>query len=279
MDSGTSIFKQWKLHLTILVCCMISDKIGNISIPITAVIKVTLLPLLYAMVLVTVLYLIKPVKWIGFDQTPVGGFMMSMSCIILLAKLGVSVGTQIETIMTAGLPLLIQNIGGGFTCVLALPVALLLGLKRESVGLTFANSREGGMALMEGKYGAESAEFRGVVGMYVIGTVFGTIVIGTTASIMATTGIFHPYSVAMAVGCGSAAMSTAGIGTMTALYPAMAEEITAFATASNLISSAISTYLSLLIGIPLANFMYKKLYPVLSKDGRAERKAEKGAAK
>lgn len=46
------VLKDWRLHITILICCMISDRIGTITIPITDSISVSLLPLLYAMVLV-----------------------------------------------------------------------------------------------------------------------------------------------------------------------------------------------------------------------------------
>ena len=57
MGENIKFLKDWRLHITILICCMISDRIGTITIPITSIIKVSLLPLLYAMVLVTVLYL------------------------------------------------------------------------------------------------------------------------------------------------------------------------------------------------------------------------------
>lgn len=264
MNNYKKILMDWRLHLTILVCCMISDRIGTITFSITDSIKVSLLPLLYAMVLVTILYLLKPVKWIGEKESETAGFMLSMTCLILLAKLGCNVGTSLETIMAASLPLLVQNIGDAFTCVIALPIALLLGMKRETIGITFAASREPGIAIIEEKYGRKD-EFRGVIAMYVVGTVFGTIAVGLLASIFASSGIFHVYSVSMACGVGSAAMSTAGIGTLVELYPQMAEDITALATASNLISSAIAVYLNVFIGLPLADFLYKKLQPVLQR--------------
>lgn len=264
MKSYKKILLDWRLHLTILVCCMISDRIGTITFSITDSIKVSLLPLLYAMVLVTVLYLLKPVKWISEKESETAGFMLTMTCLILGAKLGCNVGTSLETIMSASLPLLVQNIGDAFTCVIALPIALMLGMKRESIGITFAASREPGIAIIEEKYGKKE-EFRGVIAMYVIGTIFGTITVGLLASVLSSAGIFHVYSVSMACGVGSAAMSTAGIGTLTELYPQMADQITAFATASNLISSAIAVYLNVFIGLPLAEFMYNKLQPVIQR--------------
>ena len=156
---------------------------------------------------------------------------------------------------------------------MAMPIALLLGMKRESIGLTYAASREAGIAVIEQKYGP-GAEFRGVIGMYIVGTVFGTILVGLLASILSTTGIFHVYSVSMACGVGSAAMSTAGIGTLTELYPQMADKITSFATISNLISTAIAIYLNVFIGLPLAEFMYKKLEPKLGRRGKKSTEGE-----
>lgn len=273
MEDTLKLLKDWRLHLTILVCCMISDKIGTIVIPITSVIKVSLLPLLYAMVLVTVLYLLKPVKWIGEKQNETAGLMLTMTCLILGAKLGCNVGTSLETVFSASLPLLVQNIGDAFTCVAALPIALLLGMKRDAIGLTFAASRESGIAVIEQKYGRKD-EFRGVVAMYVVGTIFGTILVGLLASIFATSGIFHVYSVSMAVGVGSAAMSTAGIGTLSGIFPDMADKITAFATTSNLISTAVAIYLNVFLGLPLAEFMYKKMYPVIHRKRKGKDKIE-----
>ena len=273
MNDAIKLLKDWRLHVTMLICCMISDRIGTITFAITPIIKVSLLPLLYAMVLVTVLYLLKPIKWINEKCGPSGGIMMSATCLMLGAKLGCNVGPTISEMAGAGLPLLLQNFGDAFTCVMAMPIALLLGMKRESIGLTYAASREAGIAVIEQKYG-QGAELRGVIGMYIVGTVFGTILVGLLASILSTTGIFHVYSVSMACGVGSAAMSTAGIGTLTELYPQMADKITSFATISNLISTAIAIYLNVFIGLPLAEFMYNKLEPTLGRRGKKSTEGE-----
>lgn len=275
--SAKDILKQWKLHIIILLTCMLSDKIGNIVIQITPVLKITLMPLLYAMIIITALYLIKPFKLLSHDQDKAGVFMMGQAVILLVAKLGTSVGSQFNALLEAGIPLLLQNIGGGFCFILGVPVALALGLKRETIGLCTANSREGVMALIGSKYGEDGPEFRGVVAMYCVGTCFGAIVMGLVSSIFGSLGIFHPYSLAMAVGCGSASMSTAGIGSLSTLFPDMAEQISAFATASNLLSSSISTYLALIVGIPLTEVWYKLFYPIIGKKARAKAEAKEAA--
>ena len=108
--SYKKILMDWKLHLTILVCCMISDRIGTITIPITEVISVSLLPLLYSMVLVTIIYLIKPIKWVGIAQTDTADTMLSMTCLVLMAKLGCNVGTSVETLVDASLPVVLLSL-------------------------------------------------------------------------------------------------------------------------------------------------------------------------
>ena len=71
MNDAIKLLKDWRLHVTMLICCMISDRIGTITFAITPVIKVSLLPLLYAMALVTVLYLLKPINGSMKNVVPV----------------------------------------------------------------------------------------------------------------------------------------------------------------------------------------------------------------
>lgn len=252
------LLKSWKLHVSILLCCMISDKIGNIVIPLFGSVTIVLMPLLYAMALVTILYLIKPIKWISEKEVPLANNMLNTSFLLLAGYYGVLVAANYEAVIGASLPLLVQNIGDGFTCLIALPIAVLaFKMKRESVGITYANSREPGIALIEGKYGAESEEFRGVVGMYIVGTVFGPLVVSLLTSFFGTTGIFNKVSIAMAGGVGSSAMSSAAIGAMATIWPEDIESLTAFCSTSNLLSALIGTYLSIFLALPLANWLYK----------------------
>ena len=62
------------------------------------------------------------------------------------------------------------------------------------------------MALIGEKYGLDTPEGRGVMSVYIAGTVCGTIFFGIMASFLAALRIFHPYSLAMASGVGSASV-------------------------------------------------------------------------
>ena len=214
---NTSILKDWKLHLTILVVCTIAAKIGSQVVNITSTIKVTFLPILWAMIMAVILYKLKPITWVKEKQVKTGNYMINMSCALLMGLLGISVGKNLPAIIAAGIPMLLQNLGDAFTCVLALPVAVLLGMKREAIGLTFGNSREVLLSASENRWGATSDEFRGTIAMYIVGTIFGTITIGLLTSIAASVGFLSPEAIAMAGGCGAASMSSAAIGTIQAL--------------------------------------------------------------
>lgn len=272
-------WKDWKFHGVIILVCILCELIGAIPIDITENIRVTLLPLLYAMVITTALYLFKKFPLVDKKHEGSAGFMMNVTCLILMAKLGINTGNAIDSIAEASLPVIFSNFGDALTCLIALPLGLLLGMDREVIGLTFGCSREGGIAVCEGRYGSKGSEFRGVMGMYIVGTVFGTIVIGLLTSICSSMGIFNLSSIAIAAGCGSASMSSAGIGTLALMHPESEDMISAMATASNLISTAIAIYAAIFIALPLAEWEFKLLYPILSKSGREERKKAKAAAK
>ena len=75
-----------------------------------------------------------------------------------------------------------QEFGHAFgTLALGLPLALLLGIKREAVGVTFSVGREGNLAIIGEKYGMASAEGRGVLAEYITGTVLGALFIAVLA--------------------------------------------------------------------------------------------------
>ena len=101
---------------------------------------------------------------------------------------------------------------------------------RASIGAAFSISREPSIAIVGEKYGLDGPEGSGVMGAYVTGTVLGTIFYGILASIFVGAKIFHPYSLAMAAGMGSASMLTAALAPLVEAFPDMADEIQAFAS-------------------------------------------------
>ena len=98
------------------------------------------------------------------------------------------------------------------------------------------------------------------MGVYVCGTVFGSIFFGLMTSLVASWNLFSVESLAMAAGTGSASMATATIGALQVLYPAKADIIAAYGAASNMLTSLDGLYMSLFIGLPVSNWLYGKCY-------------------
>ena len=141
------IWGDYKFHLVILLCCVLAELVGPIRIPLGGV-TITLLPLLYSMIVVLVVYLIKPIKFVKEKQAATGSAMLTLSVAFLMAKLGITSGGSIEQVISAGPVLILQNLGNIGTLLVALPIALLLGMGREAVGMTHAMSREPNVALI-----------------------------------------------------------------------------------------------------------------------------------
>lgn len=210
------------------------------------------------MIIVLVVYL-SPLKVVEEKDADSANTMMGIMLAILVAKFGVASGEQIELIKQAGLALVLQNFGNLGTIILSLPIAILLGLKRESIGMCHALSREANVSLIQQNYGAQSPEFRGVMAIYIIGTILGPIVLGVITSVSISLNIVSPLAAAMGTGAGSASMMTAGLSALIAKFPELEAQMTAFAGLSNLISSIIALPLGIFIGLPLTEFLYKKL--------------------
>lgn len=255
----SKVFTNYKLHLIVIVIVVISELIGSVTIDLGQV-TIVFSPLIWAMLISTMLYLFKPLKLLTEKATKHSNFMMGITLALLIAKLGVTSGAQLNEIRAAGLALVLQNFGNIGTIFLALPICYFFKLKRESVGMSHALSREANVGLIQDLYGAESPEFRGVMAVYIVGTLFGPIIMSLLASFGTILGI-SPLAAAMGVGAGSASMMTAGLAALIESFPDLAEQMTAYAALSNLISSVVALPLGAFIGVPLTEFLYKKFFP------------------
>ena len=92
-----------------------------------------------------------------------------------------------EEIIAAGPALLLQEIGNLGTILIAFPLGLwVLKMGRELIGATFSIAREPNIAIIADRYGLKSPEGAGVMGVYVVGTLFGTLIFTITASLLAS---------------------------------------------------------------------------------------------
>ncbi|HRQ65937.1 MAG TPA: DUF3100 domain-containing protein [Xanthomonadaceae bacterium] len=268
--------KLWLLLLVVLVVTAVTEWIGPMSIPLGSA-SIVILPMLVALLLTTLLAVWHPrfPAWLQLDL-PLQRYadkLLAVALLLFIVKLGLMAGANIQALREVGWALAFQELGHAFgTMVLALPLALLLGIKREAVGATFSIGRETAMVIIGQRYGLQSAEGRGVLAEYITGTVLGAVYISLLASVVASLGIFDLRSLAMGAGIGSGSMMAAALGPITAgQSPEFARELTAIAGAANLIAGVVGFYFAAFITLPLCNWLYGKLEPILGRTALARR--------
>lgn len=250
--------KNWKVHGIVLILVVIAEIIGTIKYKVGPG-TIVLLPMLYALI-IGILLAPKFLKVVNDKDMKDAGSLITVTLMLLMARYGTLIGPTLPKIIQSGPALILQELGNLGTIFLGLPLAVFLGLKREAIGAAHSIAREPNVALIGDVYGLEGPEGRGVMGVYICGTVFGTIFFGLMAGFAAALLPLHPYSLAMAAGVGSASMMTAAVGSLSAMYPNMAEMIQAYGAASNMLSGLDGLYLSLWVALPLTEWLYKKMY-------------------
>jgi esterase/lipase superfamily enzyme len=86
--------------------------------------------------------------------------------------------------------------------------------------------------------------------------------------------ILHPYAFAMASGIGSASMNAAAISPLVYMFPAMKTDLMAFAGSSNLISFCFGVYECIFLSLPLTEFLYGRLEPILGRSSGEENESD-----
>ena len=257
------ILGEYKLYLLAFVFILIAESIGQIKIPVWKGTFI-LFPIFYA-ILMGICCGPNVLKIVKRKEVKAASKLVIVAICPFIVKLGINAGASIETVISAGPALLFQEIGNLGTIFLALPVALLLGLKREAIGATHSINRESNLALVTDMFGPDSPETRGSLSIYIVGGMIGTIYFGFLASMSAATGIFHPFALGMASGVGAGIMMASATASLSAIYPAMADQISALASASETISGITGIYVAIFIGIPLTKKLYSVLEPRISR--------------
>ncbi|WP_157125709.1 DUF3100 domain-containing protein [Pandoraea norimbergensis] len=270
-----------RLYVWAIVILVIAELIGAISIK-AGHGKIVLLPMVWALLLGAALGLssarLPRFAQIDLSMQHKAAAILQPALLLFVAKLGLLVGGSLPKLVAAGWALVFQEFGHFVgTIILGLPVALMLGIKREAIGATFSVGREPSLAIIGEKYGFDSPEGRGVLAEYLTGTIFGAVFISLFAGFIASLNIFNPHALAMGAGVGSGSMMAAAAGAIAAQQtPEVAKEVATFAAASNLITTTIGTYFTLFISLPLAVWGYRVMEPVLgrmTKRGRANAEA------
>jgi len=260
--------KEYKLHIVVLVVCIISELIGLQKFTLGPA-TILLIPFVFAFFIGLFLTPALTSKyWKSFTKV-IGGFEQkaAIPCITIgilpfIGKLAVLVGANMDKILKGGVAMILQEFGNIGTIFISLPIAIyFLRMHREAIGASFSVAREPSLALAADIWGLESDTGIGTMGTYIVGTVFGALFFSIMGSIFASLHIFHPYALGMAAGVGSASMMTAASTTVMELVkPEQKDMVMAYAAASNLLTTATGMYMSLYMAIPLTEWLYKKMH-------------------
>ncbi|WP_104129693.1 DUF3100 domain-containing protein [Cryobacterium sp. N21] len=197
------------------------------------------------------------IKRVSLDFQRIANAFVGIAVLFLVARLAFNIGPNIPTLLQAGPALLLQEVGHLLgTVALALPLAVLLRMGKATIGATFSLDREPAFAMVSEKYGPDSDQYRGVLAMYVFGTLFGAIYITLLTSLVASANIFDPLALAMGAGVGSGSMMAASTASIIGAYPGQEESILAIAAVSNLITTVLGVYVGIYIALPLADRFY-----------------------
>ncbi|WP_159698459.1 DUF3100 domain-containing protein [Arthrobacter sp. 18067] len=228
---------------------------------------IIIFPMVWGLIL-GLLVSIQKFKPLGLDLQRVAAALVGVAVLLLVARLAFNIGPSLPSLIKAGPALLLQEVGHLLgTIVLALPLAVLLRMGKATVGATFSLDREPSFAMVSEKYGPDSDQYRGVLAMYVFGTLFGAIFITLLTSLVANWKIFDPLALAMGAGVGSGSMMAASAASIIAAYPADQEAILGMAAVSNLITTILGVYVGIYIALPVAD----KFYKVLTRNKEAQK--------
>lgn len=279
LGNNQAVSATVKLYIWAAVVLVVAESIGAISIPLGPG-KVVLLPMVWALLLGAAVGIMsrRMPGTIGVDTKAQlrSASILQPALLVFIAKLGLVVGGSLPIVFASGWALVFQEFGHFVgTIILGLPVALMLGIKREAIGATFSVGREPSLAIIGERYGMDSPEGRGVLAEYLTGTVFGALFIAVVAGFITSLNIFHPASLAMGSGIGSGSMMAAAAGAIAAQQtPEVAKQVMTLAAASNLITTTIGTYFTLFISLPLAVWGYRVLEPLIGRKTKASMAAE-----
>lgn len=254
---------EYKIFILAFVFIVIADSIGQIQVPLGPG-TLILFPIFYSLIMGV---LLGPEVLKIFDKKEVkaASKLVIVAICPFIAKLGINAGASIEVILSAGPALILQEIGNLGTIFLAMPFALLLGLKREAIGATHSINRESNLALITDMFGPDSPETRGSLSIYVVGGMVGTIFFSFLTTIVASLNLFHPYALGMASGVGAGILMASATASLALIYPDMAAELSALASTSETISGITGIYVAIFVGIPLTKKLYQLLEPPIAK--------------
>lgn len=255
---GTTRTRMLPVAALAFAVAVVAQVIGPLKINV-GIGTMLLLPMVWGL-LMGLIISVQKIKPLPVRYQRLASTLSGVAVLVLCARLSADIGPNLPALFKAGPALLLQEIGHMLgTIVLALPLAVLLKMGRSTVGATFSLDREPAFAMVSNRFGANSDEYRGVLAMYVFGTVFGALYISLLSSVVAGWKIFDQLALAMGSGVGSSSMMAASAVSISSVFPDAKSAITGMAAVSNLITSMLGVYVGMYIALPLADRFYRLL--------------------
>lgn len=270
LSNGGNVMKKYlKVYVIALILAVIFDFLGTLSFNI-GIGTIVILPMVFATIIGG---LLGPDVFKLFDikESKLGGSLVLVTLAPFMVKMGVSAGANLAKLVEVGPALLLQEFGNIGTILFSLPLALLLGLKEEAIGACYSINRDSNLGLTTDIFGPDAPETKGTFGVYIVGSVLGTVFMSLVTSIVASLGIFHPLALGLATGVGSGTMMSAATGTLGTIYPEFAEDILIMGGASDMLTGITGIYMGTFVALPLTKKLYKILEPKL---GHSRKKKE-----
>lgn len=269
----------WKLGMYAFLVLALAEAVGTMTLRIGPG-QVTLPPTIWALIIgAAAAGLLKSAGPFALNRTlqVKAGMIVQPASLLLAAKLGLMVGSSLPGIAGMGRVFLFQQLGHAVGSIVAgLPLALLLGLRREAIGATFSAGRETSLTIIAERYGIHSPEGHGVLVEYVTGAAIGAVFIALLAEFVTSLHIFHPLALAMGAGIGSGSMMAAAAGTIAAQQtPQLAQQVVTLAAASNLFNAIVGTCCALFVSLPLATWSYRLLGPLSTQEATSRARTDR----
>ncbi|RZU62286.1 DUF3100 domain-containing protein [Zhihengliuella halotolerans] len=273
----TPTARQWGLMIVLSTAiCVVAILLGTHKIEVGNA-AIVLMPILWAVLLGAVIG-VQRLRPLSGESRAVSSVLLDVSIVLFLAALGVNVGPALVELTDIGPAIILQEVGHIFgTVLLALPVAVGLGLGRVAIGATWAIDRESYLAYALQKFGVKSPIYRGVFSVWLLGSVFGAVFVSLLAGLLGGTGLFDPRALALGLGLGSGSMMMGGVAALSIIYPESAGEILALAALSNLVTNLVGFYAGVFLSLPLAQRLYKFWSKVFRRDDEGRRLGGKKA--
>lgn len=267
----TPTARQWgSMILISTAACAAAILAGTHKIPLGNA-AIVLMPVLWA-VLIGAVIGIQRVRPMSGKSRAVSSVLLNVSIVMFLAALGTHVGPSLAKFTSIGPAILLQEVGHIFgTVILALPVAVALGMGRAAIGATWAIDRESYLAYALQKFGVKSPIYRGVFSVWLLGSVFGAVFISLLAGLLGAMDIFDPRALALGLGLGSGSMMLGGVAALSIIYPDQAPEIMALAALSNLVTNLVGFYAGVFLSLPLGQRLYKFWSRLFRRDDEGRR--------